>query len=162
MSTKVVRPPDETPVRRRAARVLLLDDAGRVLLLHGRDPDRPGHEYWFTVGGGLEPGEGFVEAAVRELREETGLDMGPADLTGPVWRQLTEFPFGGRWYAQEQEFFVAHAPDGPWAFSRAGFDEIEAAIIDRFAWWSVAELEATGERYYPGELAAVLREILEA
>jgi 8-oxo-dGTP pyrophosphatase MutT (NUDIX family) len=162
VSTKVVPPTDGTPTRRRAARVLLLDGAGRVLLLHGHDPQRPGHEYWFTVGGGLEPGEDFLTAAVRELREETGLVLGPADLTGPVWRELTEFPFAGRWYAQEQEFFVAHVPDASWAFSRAGFDEIETASIDGCAWWSVAELEATGERYYPGALAGVLRAILEA
>ena len=148
--------------QRRAARVLLLDAAGRVLLLHGRDPHRPNHTYWFTVGGGLAEGECFRDAAVRELREETGLTLAPSDLTGPVWRQVTEFPFAGVWYEQEQEFFVAHAPQGSWTFSRAGFDEIESAYIDSFGWWSADELAATDERYYPAELADVLREILEA
>lgn len=149
-------------VQRRAARVLLLDGAGRVLLLHGSDPGRPGHTFWFTVGGGLDDGESYHDAAVRELREETGLVLTAADLTGPVWRQQTRFPFAGEWYMQEQVFFVARAPVTGWAFSRAGLDEIETAYIDGFAWWSAPELAATTERYYPEELADVLREILEA
>ena len=35
-------------IARRAARVILLDATGRVLLLHGCDPARPEHAYWFT------------------------------------------------------------------------------------------------------------------
>jgi ADP-ribose pyrophosphatase YjhB (NUDIX family) len=150
-------------IERRAARVLLLDDADRVLLLHGRDPHRPGHTYWFTVGGGLDEGESYLEAAVREVREETGLALAGAELTGPVWRQVTEFPFAGQWYVQEQEFFVARVPAaGDWSFSRAGFDELESAYIDGFSWWSTTELASSDERVYPAELAEVLREILEA
>ena len=41
-----------------------------VLLLH-RSPKQGG--YWHVVAGGVEPGETAVEAAERELREETGL-----------------------------------------------------------------------------------------
>ena len=41
-----------------------------VLLLH-RSPEQGG--YWHVVAGGVEPGETAVEAAERELREETGL-----------------------------------------------------------------------------------------
>ncbi len=48
---------DEELIPRRAARVLLLDGAGRVLLLRGFDPAMPEHRYWFTVGGGLDDGE---------------------------------------------------------------------------------------------------------
>ncbi|TML29501.1 MAG: NUDIX domain-containing protein, partial [Actinobacteria bacterium] len=59
-------------IPRRASRVLVVDEAGRVLLFHGFDPARPEHGYWFTVGGGLDPGESAVQGAVRELFEETG------------------------------------------------------------------------------------------
>ena len=52
--------------------------------------------------GGLEPGETFEEAALRELREESGIDevriVGELDLT---------------WYeGEEQRFLLADAPDG--------------------------------------------------
>lgn len=36
--------------------------------------------YWHTVAGGVEPGETYVEAAARELREEICLDAVPVDL----------------------------------------------------------------------------------
>ncbi|BDP40665.1 DNA mismatch repair protein MutT [Deinococcus aetherius] len=48
--------------------VLLRDESGRVLLQRRGDDG-----LWGLVGGGLEPGENFLEAAHRELLEETGL-----------------------------------------------------------------------------------------
>jgi 8-oxo-dGTP pyrophosphatase MutT (NUDIX family) len=43
--------------KRRAARVILIDERGRVLLLRGSDPGRPeAGTWWFTPGGGVEPG----------------------------------------------------------------------------------------------------------
>ena len=41
---------------------------GRVLLIH-----RPKYDDWTLPKGKLDPGEGFEEAAVREVEEETGL-----------------------------------------------------------------------------------------
>lgn len=35
---------------------------------------------WFLPGGHVEPGERPAEAAVRELREETGIELAPGDL----------------------------------------------------------------------------------
>src|SRR5688572_15916571 len=64
-------------VPRRAARVLLLDAADRVLLFRGCDPARPAQRYWFTVGGGQDPGGTLTDCAVRELYEETGLRLVP-------------------------------------------------------------------------------------
>jgi len=52
---------------RLTARVLLFDEDGRILLLKGRLPNRPKHtSSWFTVGGGVEPGETLYAAALRE------------------------------------------------------------------------------------------------
>src|ERR1700741_4782643 len=93
---------DEELIPRQAARVLLLDAAGRVLLLRGFDPAMPAHRYWFTVGGGLDDGESMLDAAARELFEETGLRVSPDRLEGPVWHERTRFPFDGHWYVQEQ------------------------------------------------------------
>jgi hypothetical protein len=48
---------DTEPALRQAGRVLVIDPAGRVLLLEGFDPAQPDRQYWVTIGGGLEAGE---------------------------------------------------------------------------------------------------------
>jgi 8-oxo-dGTP pyrophosphatase MutT (NUDIX family) len=58
-------------MRRRAA-IFVLDDKDNVLLLHRL---KPGEEYYVVPGGGVDPGETPEQAAVRELKEETGLDV---------------------------------------------------------------------------------------
>jgi 8-oxo-dGTP diphosphatase len=58
----------------------LYDREGCVLLLHRRRP--PNVDMYSPVGGKLDTasGEGPHECALRELREETGLDLSPAEL----------------------------------------------------------------------------------
>lgn len=149
-----------TAAPRRAARVLLVDSAQRVLLFRGFDPARPDHRYWFTVGGGLADGESAVAGAARELYEETGLRLPPAALGEPVWREVTSFPFDGVWYRQEQEFFLVRVDR--WEVVTHGFDEVERASIDSYRWWSITELATTAERYYPPDLPHLLRRLLDA
>jgi 8-oxo-dGTP pyrophosphatase MutT (NUDIX family) len=145
---------------RRAARVLLLDAQDRVLLFRGWDPQRPDHRYWFTPGGGLDEGEGVAQGAARELFEETGLRVEPAELGEPVWREIAEFPFGGAWYRQEQEFYLLRVPS--WEVDTAGFDHIERDSIDGHRWWSAEELLATTERFYPRQLPDLMRDLVGA
>lgn len=70
------------------AGAIVRDDAGRLLLvLRGQEP---GRGRWSLPGGRVEPGETTGEAAVREVREETGLQVvadglvGRAERTGPA------------------------------------------------------------------------------
>lgn len=144
---------------RRAARVLLVDGEDRLLLFHGYDPARPEHRYWFTPGGGLEPGEPAAVGAARELAEETGLRLSPEELGEPVWREVTEFPFDGQWYRQVQEYFLARVT--AWEVDTTGFSEVERNSVDGHRWWTVAELAATEERVYPVDLPALLQRLLK-
>jgi 8-oxo-dGTP pyrophosphatase MutT (NUDIX family) len=145
-------------IDRRAARVLLLDPEGRVLMLRGCDPARPEHRYWFTVGGGLEPGESLADAAVREVFEETGLRITRADLVGPIRSDTVQFPFDGRWYTQEQSFFVVRA-DVAFDADLTQLDDYEVRSVDGTRWWTVEDLDRTEERFYPGDLVVLLREV---
>jgi 8-oxo-dGTP pyrophosphatase MutT (NUDIX family) len=144
-----------TVLDRQAARVLLVDRADRTLLLRGGDPARPGLRWWFTPGGGLLDGEPPADGAARELFEETGLRVDPAQLGEPVWHQVAEFSYRNREYRQEQDFYLYRVPE--WQIDTAGFDAEEKLTIDAHRWWSAAELDATDETVYPEDLAALLR-----
>jgi len=148
-----------TVIDRRAARVVLVDRAGRTLLLRGTDPARPDLRWWFTPGGGLDDGETPAEGAARELREETGLAVAPADLGPPVWHQVTNFSYDNRSYRQDQEFYLFRVDE--WEVDTAGFDDEERLTIDQHRWWSADELDATEELVYPETLADLLRRCTE-
>lgn len=150
-------PAGSGPVARRAARVLVLDAAGRLLMLHGFDPAEPATRYWFTVGGGIDDGESPAAAAVRELYEETGLRIPVGELGEPVHHDVTDFGFDGVRYHQEQDFFVVRVAGGP--IAPAALDAVEHATISEYRWWSAAELAATGDPYYPRELPALVRRL---
>ena len=142
---------------RQAGRVLVVDAGGRLLLLHGFDPARRDEPYWFTVGGGAEPGESLAQAAARELGEETGIVATAADLGEPVWHEVAEFGFDGRRYRQEQDFFLLRVNAPP--VTADGLDNEEAAVIDGHRWWSAEDLEATSESFWPRELPGLLRDL---
>ncbi|GLY94647.1 NUDIX domain-containing protein [Actinoplanes sp. NBRC 103695] len=147
-----------TVLDRRAARVVLVDRADRTLLMRGGDPARPGLRWWFTPGGGLEPGETSAQGAVRELFEETGLQVSEDDLGEPVWHQVTEFSYDGRTYRQDQDFFLVRVIE--WEVDTTGFDQAERDTIDAHRWWSADEIDATDELIYPAELASLLRRLV--
>jgi len=159
---------------RHAARVILLDARDRVLLLHGCDVDQRARSWWFTVGGGLEPGETSVDAAVRELFEETGVSLAPSSLVGPVFTRSAMFDFFRETCRQEEVFYLgrydAPAPDGDGragaqlpgdgGFSRAGWTQIEVDTIDELRWWALDDLAVAREEVFPRRLADLIRGVL--
>jgi 8-oxo-dGTP pyrophosphatase MutT (NUDIX family) len=141
---------DDEIKHRVAGRVILLDPRGRVLLFRGFDPARPGDSWWSTPGGGLSAGEAPRDAAARELREETGLDVAPETLGEPVFEDVAEFSFNGRRIRQRNLFFVLRTE--PFEVSTAGFDETEVLTHVAYRWWDAAELRQTSETFVPTEL----------
>lgn len=148
------------PVQRTAVRVLAVDPADRVLLLHGFDPAEPERPYWFTVGGGPEPGESPELAGARELAEEVGLVVEPGRLVGPLGEATIEFGFDSVRYVQRQTYYAVRVDAAPISF--AGQDAIEHASIDAHAWWTVDDLRRATEPVYPEDLADLLLRSLAA
>lgn len=154
------RPPHGAPVlERRAARALVVDAADRVLLFHGLDPTEPERgRWWFTPGGGLEGAEDLSAGLVREVREETGLQLDPGDVAPPVWTRTSEFLFAGEWYRQQEWFFLVRVATH--TVDTTGFVPLEASAIIGHRWWSVAELATTDEVVYPPAFGVELNRLL--
>jgi 8-oxo-dGTP pyrophosphatase MutT (NUDIX family) len=145
-------------IRRNTARVLPVDQEGRVLLLHGWDPERPDDPFWFTIGGAAEPGESLALAAARELREEAGIDA--ARLGTPIEVSPIVFAWAGVRFEQDQTFFAVAVDDT--AVSFAGQDPLERATIDKHAWLYPGELEQGTERPADPETPRLMRAAIAA
>jgi 8-oxo-dGTP pyrophosphatase MutT (NUDIX family) len=145
----------QEPTPRQAGRVLVIDPAGRVLLLQGFDPARPGSLHWITIGGGTDHGEGTAQAALRELWEESGIKASAGELIGPVWHRTTEFSFAGMRFWQEEDYYVLRVGDVQ--ITQANLDPIERDTITGYRWWSREELAATTEVFFPAELPELMR-----
>jgi 8-oxo-dGTP pyrophosphatase MutT (NUDIX family) len=114
-------PTEPAPQARRGAAVVL--DRGRMLVI--RYPPQTGRRY-FIPGGGVELGETPEQAAVRELREETG-------LAGAAVRELATVYNRGR----EEHYFLVQA-DSP---QRAR--PLDLADGETLEWIDVAALPDT-------------------
>src|SRR4029077_17648553 len=79
---------------------------GRVLIVRRGRP--PTHGLYTLPGGGVELGETLQQAVIREIREETGLDIEPVvlagyreaivrDDAGRIERHFVILPFAARW-----------------------------------------------------------------
>jgi 8-oxo-dGTP pyrophosphatase MutT (NUDIX family) len=147
---------------RPTARVVVLDPAGRVLLLGARltDPAVPPGDvlFWYTPGGGVEDGESVRTAAVRELAEEIGLVVEPDALEGPVWFRRHVGPFAGVDIDSRETFFVLR--DVVHEVDPSGRTDLEVLGEEPHRWWSVAEIADSAEEFAPRELARALPELL--
>lgn len=144
--------------RRLAARVIVLDPAGAVLLMR-YDHGPPNGRHWSTPGGGLEPGEDFAQAGLRELREETGWTENVA-LADEVLRRDLVMEYAGRLVRQHERMFLARIPD-----VRSALGDVAAMHradqIAAWRWWTVDELDMTDEVVWPTELPTLIRRALE-
>jgi 8-oxo-dGTP pyrophosphatase MutT (NUDIX family) len=141
-------------VVRRAARLLVLDLDGAPLLIRGLDPARPdAGSWWFTPGGGLEPGETFAAAARRELTEETGA---VAEHVVPLPGERTaEFALDGVFLVQTERYFSVRLPR---------FDPVATELTDlelrshlESRWWTQEEFAEEAPLAFPEDLADVWR-----
>lgn len=106
-----------------AAAVVLLDDQSRALLIR----QNYGAGLWGIPGGAVEPGESPQEAAVREAREETGLEVELEYLVGVYC--LRPERLGLRFV------FKAHVSDGE-------LQQFPTAEISGARWWPIDHLPA--------------------
>jgi 8-oxo-dGTP pyrophosphatase MutT (NUDIX family) len=140
--------------RRRAARVVLLDEGGSVLLQSGLDPGRAGEPgFWFLPGGGVLAGESLEDALRREVYEETGAQLG--EPGPPVWERHVSFPFDGRQFEQYEWIFVVRTRR--FEVRPTALTELELRFTTGARWWPLDDLATTKEMVYPPGLASLVK-----
>ena len=145
-------------IPRLSAKGFLVDRAGRLLLLDCVDPVDPATTWWELPGGGVEPGEGEVDALVREVLEETGRTIDPAAVGPLVWTQDATFTWLGRRHETRCHGRVVRV-DGLEVAPTALTTEERGTILGQ-RWWTPAELAAHEGRFFPRAVPALLTRVL--
>ena len=147
-------------LKRTAARVVVLDRDGHVLLLEARDPADASKGVWWEIpGGGMERGESSVDAARRELFEETGIvdaEIGPC-----VWTQHARFTFAGWRFDQFEHVHVAWTEHiDPALLRPGGLEAFEAMAFGNREWWGLDELLTSDVQVLPRRLREFLPDLV--
>jgi 8-oxo-dGTP pyrophosphatase MutT (NUDIX family) len=148
-------------VERNAVRVVILDEADRLLLLQVGELGNP--EFgtaWELPGGGIEPGETLAQAMMRELREETGIVIAAEQIAEPTWRRDVLYDYRGVRRLQHEVISAVrlHGPAPAIQSSlRVAFEKDD--LFDA-RWWTVKEILTSTQWFYPRSLPALLERFL--
>lgn len=152
----VVPAPENRPrLERRAVRVLVVDDADRMLLFLDSDLGLdPVLHWWVTPGGGVDPGESDLEAAVRELWEETGLVVSAGALVGPLLTRLVVHGYSDKVVDQTEVFYAVRV--AAFEVDTTAHTQEERLTVADIRWWALADLGTTADDVWPRDVLAVL------
>ena len=135
---------------RRAARILLIDAEGAVLLFRFTPADRP--PLWATPGGECDPDEDFATAARRELFEETGLSLDPGAVIAERRNDFTTFH--GEPVTAEEAYFSIRVANRE--IDTIGHTEHELQVMQSHRWFTHAELADWNETIFPADILDIL------
>ncbi len=147
------------PLTRQAGRIFVLDDQRRVLLMHERRDIGSDRSHWITPGGGVEAGESLVEAALREVHEETGLRLELDAAAQPMYVERVHYTFAGFDVDQTNFYFLVRVPSGL-PVRPVGHTDIEQLVVLGHRWWPLAELAASDVEREPVTMVELIERAL--
>jgi len=132
------------------ARAVVLDGLSRVLMVR---QSHEGKDIWMVPGGAIEEGENAAEAAVREVKEETGLDVTIKSL---LWHAEEVSEKRGQRFVN---FFLAEPAGGALALGRDPERDIDGQALMEARFMTREEIRAL-ETVYPEYLKDELWDVL--
>lgn len=132
-------------------RVIIPDDEGRILMIK---QVHEGNNIWMVPGGGIEAGENAKEAAVREVLEETGLEIQIKKL---IWHVEEVSESRGQRFVN---FFLASIIGGELRLGTDPEFDDNNQVLREVKFLNKSEIQNL-ERVYPEYLKTELWEALE-
>ena len=136
---------------RDTVRLVLMNDQKRVLLLKIEDnepvySDQPeSNIFWVTPGGGVEYGETFQQALVREAWEEVGLQLTETGFC--VWTEDPVREFADEIVRFNTRYYFIHVPTH--RVEQSNLTPLEEDVFRGYHWWSLEEMHSTNDILLP-------------
>jgi len=144
---------------RKSSRLLVINENHQILLFqftHTNDA-LAGQSHWATVGGGLEEGETFEQAACRELYEELGVVRSEVG-THVATRNFEMMLPSAEVVISDERLFIVFIKNEE--VNTANWSEHEKLVISKSRWWTFDELSQTQEIVYPNNIPNILLDSL--
>lgn len=132
--------------------VITNDEKDKILMVRQHHEDR---DIWMVPGGGIEEGENSIEAAVRETKEETGLDI---EIVGVAWHIEEVSPERGQRFVN---YMLGEVIGGELGLGRdPEFDDAHQVLREvRFMTREeIGELEHIYPKFFNDEIWGILEE----
>ena len=134
-------------------RVVVRDGQDRILLFHTHEMSAPELGTWWELpGGGLDPGESHVDAAVRELREEAGIVVTPEQVGPPTWRRIGVFRHRDVRHLQHEVVVQVRLDGDHPVIDESGRLDYELEDYFDYRWWQARDVLESSESFYPRSL----------